>query len=237
MEDVFVGSHAVAARRLTRDELQRWYRPIYRGVYVPKRREPSLRDRTVGALLTCRRRAVVSGIAASALHGARWVDADVPIELIAPSARRQRGLLVRNETVAEDEITRVAGIPVTTPARTAFDLGRHLQRDQAVARLDALMYATPFSLEDVLLLAKRYPGARELRRLRAVLPLVDGGAASPKETWLRLLLIDAKFARPVTQIPVLDGWRPVPSLTWAGKSSRSPPSTTATSIAPTAGNT
>jgi hypothetical protein len=207
MENVFVGSQAVAAGRLTRHELQRWYRPIYRGVYLPRQREPSLRDRTVGALLTCRRRAVVGGIAASALHGARWVDADTPVELIAAGARPQSGLLVRNESLVEDEITRVAGIPVTTPARTAFDIGRHLPRAEAVVRLDALMYATPFAVEDVLLLAKRHPGVRGLRRLRTVLPLVDGGAASPKETWLRLLLIDAGFPRPVTQIPVADGWR------------------------------
>jgi hypothetical protein len=152
---------------------------------------------------------VVSGVAAAALHGAKWVDANTPVELIAPSARPQGGLLVRNESLAEDEITCIAGIPVTTVARTAFDMGRHLRRDEAVARLDALMYATPFSMEDVLLLAKRYPGARGLRRLRAALPLVDGGAASPKETWLRLLLIDAGFPRPVTQIPISDGWRPV----------------------------
>lgn len=150
---------------------------------------------------------MVGGIAASALHSARWVDEDTPVELIAPSARPQRGLIVRNERLAEDEITRVAGIPVTTPARTAFDIGCHLQRDEAVVRLDALMHATPFSVEDVLVLARRYPGTRGLRRLRAVLPLVDGGAASPKETWLRLLLIDAGFPRPVTQIPVVDGWR------------------------------
>lgn len=209
MGEVFIGSRAVAAGRLTRHELQRWYRPIYRGVYVPKRQQLSLRDRTVGALLTCRRPAVVSGLAASALHGAKWIDLDSPVELAAPSARPQRGLVVRNESLADDEITRVAGIPVTTPARTAFDIGRRLPRDEAVARLDALMYATPFSVEDVLLLAKRYPGSRGLRRLRVALPLVDGGAASPKETWLRLLLIDAGFPRPTTQIPVSDGWRPV----------------------------
>lgn len=209
MGDVFLGRQAVAAGRVTRHELQRWYRPIYRGVYVPKRHEPSLRDRTVGALLASPRRAVVSGIAASALHGAQWIDSDAPIELIAPAARPQRGLLVRNERLAEDEVTRVAGIPVTTPARTAFDIARHLERNEALARLDALMYATPFEEADVLRLAQRYPGARGLRRLREVLPLVDGGAASPKETWLRLLLIDAGFPRPVTQIPVADGWRPV----------------------------
>lgn len=199
----------MAAGRLTRHELQRWYRPIYRGVYAPKGHEPSLRDRTYGAVLACPGAAVVSGKAASALHGANWIAAETQVELLARAARPQPGLLVRNERLAQDEITVVAGLPVTTPARTAFDIGRHLPRDEAVARLDALMYATPFSVDDVLVLANRYPGARGLRRLRAALPLVDGGAASPKETWLRLLLIDAGFPRPVSQIPVSDGWRPV----------------------------
>lgn len=37
--------------------------------------------------------------------------------------------------------------------------------------------------------------------------LVDGGAASPKETELRLLLIDAGFPRPVTQIPIVINYR------------------------------
>jgi hypothetical protein len=44
-----------------------------------------------------------------------------------------------------------------------------------------------------------------VRRLKEVLPLVDGGAASPKETWLRLLLIDAGLPKPTTQIPVYEG--------------------------------
>jgi hypothetical protein len=69
------------------------------------------------------------------------------------------------------------------------------------------MHVTPFSVEDVLLLAKRYPGARGLRRLRTALPLVDGGSASPKETWLRLLLVDAGLPRPTTQIPVHESWQ------------------------------
>jgi very-short-patch-repair endonuclease len=42
-----------------------------------------------------------------------------------------------------------------------------------------------------------------------VLPLADGAAASPKESWLRLLLIDAGQRRLATQMPVNDGWRSV----------------------------
>jgi hypothetical protein len=211
MANVFVGSEAVAQGRLRKSGLRR-HRTIFRDVYTPKLHQPSLRDRTTGAWLWSRRRAVVAGVAASALHGAQWVDAGAPIELIAPNARCHPGLVVRNETLADDEISYVARLPVTTPARTAYDLGRHLPRGQAVARLDALMRATPFSHEEVVLLAKRHPGARGLQRLRATLPLIDGGAASPKETWLRLLLIDAGLPPPTTQIPVIDGYRPVAFL-------------------------
>lgn len=74
------------------------------------------------------------------------------------------------------------------------------------------MRATPFVADEVLSLADRRPGARGVRQLRAALQLVDGGAASPRETWLRLLLIDAGLPTPTTQIPVNDGYRSVALL-------------------------
>jgi hypothetical protein len=207
MGDVFIGSEAIAAATLNDYQLRRWYRTIFRDVYIPKWDDPSLDDHILGAWLWSRRRAVIAGAAASALHGAQWVGADTAIELVSKSARPQRGLIVRNETLSPDEVIAIRRLPVTSVARTAFDLGRHLPRGQALARLDALMRATPFAFEDVSVLAKRYRGARGLRRLGDVLPLVDGGAASPKESWLRLLLIDAGLPNPTTQIPVNDGWR------------------------------
>jgi hypothetical protein len=203
MVEVFRGSEALRSAVLTEHQLRRWYQPIFRDVYVPRHYEPSLADRTVGAWLWSHRKAVVAGAAAAALHGADWIDADTPIELIAENSRPQRGLVVRDETLNSDEVTRLRGLPVTTVARTAFDMGRHLARGKAVARLDALMRATPCSIEDVNALARRHKGARGLRRLRAALSLVDGGAASPKETWLRLLLVDAGLPRPATQIPLI----------------------------------
>ena len=209
MGNVFIGSEAIAADAVSDYQLRSRYRSIFRDVYLPKRDEPSLDDRILGAWLWSRRRAVIAGQAASALHGAHWVDAGATIELVAKSARPQPGLIVRHETLDADEVTAVKRLPVTSVARTAFDLGRHLPRGQALARLDALMHATPFSCEDVFVLAKRHRGARGLRRLSEVLPLVDGGAASPRESWLRLLLIDAGLPKPATQMPVNDGWRSV----------------------------
>lgn len=198
----FLGSEAVAEGAVSRHRLGRCRR-IFPDVYLPGDQPlPSLRDRIGGAWLWSGRRGIIAGVAASALHGARWVDDDVVIEMLLRNGRPPSGVIARNEAVADDELTFVGRLPVTTPARTAFDLARHLPRAQALARLDALMRATPFAVERVLMLADRYPGARGLRQLRELLPLVDGGAASPKETWLRLLLIDAGLPIPTTQIPV-----------------------------------
>lgn len=203
MSHILIGSEALERGTLTRYQLSRHCR-LLPDVYAPANADLSLRDHTVAAWLWSRRRAIVAGSAAAALHGAQWVDAGEPVELIWSCARPPSELRVRNETLTPNEVTQVAGIPVTSLTRTAFDLGRHLPRDRAVARLDALMRATPFSTDAVMRLAEDHPGARGIRGLRAALPLVDGGAASPRETWLRLLLIDAGFPRPTTQIPLMD---------------------------------
>ena len=177
---------------------------MYPNVHAPKDAYLSLRDRTVGAWLWSKRNGIVTGVAASALHGAEWVDDDMAIELLWNCTRPPNGIVVRHERFGDDETTWVGELPVATPARTAFDIGRYLKRGQAIARLDALMRARPFSTEDIMLLAKRYKGARGVAHLKAVLPLVDGGAASPQETRLRLLFIDAGLPKPTTQIPVFD---------------------------------
>ncbi|MBS9535407.1 hypothetical protein KIH27_17625 [Mycobacterium sp. M1] len=204
MRAVFLGSEAGAQGRLTTHELRRWHQKVFRDVYVPARHEVTLRDRIEGAWLRSGRHGVIAGVAASALHGARWVDDDIQIELVWSNTRAPHGLVARDESLCDDEITRVACLPVTTPARTAYDLGRHLPRDQAVARMDALARATPFATDDVLMLARRHAGVRGLCQLRAALPLVDAGAQSPKETSLRLLVIDAGLPTPTTQIPVIE---------------------------------
>jgi hypothetical protein len=93
---------------------------------------------------------------------------------------------------------------VTTPARTALDLACRYPVDKAVAKIDALARATKLKTPDVESLGDRYAGRRGIRRARGALRLVDAGAESPRETWLRLLLIRAGFPRPQTQIPVYD---------------------------------
>jgi hypothetical protein len=207
MSHVFIGSEAVRQGKLSPYQLRSQFRSIYPDVYLADHAVRSLRWRSEAAWLWSGRRSVLAGLAAAALHGSDWIDDDEPIELIWRNPHPPTGIITRNQRVAYDEVTRVAGLPVTTPARTAYDLGRLLWYGGAVMRLDALMRATPFSVEDVRRLIKRYPGTRGLRRLRSALPLVDGGAASPKETWLRLLLVNAGLPAPTTQIPIHENWR------------------------------
>ena len=206
MGEVFIGTDALANGRFTRGQLRWNYRPIFPDVYVPKIEAPSLRQRTVGAWLWSRRHGVIAGRAASALHGALWVNDCAPIEMIWRCGRPPAGTVVRNERLEPDEITAVSGVLATTPERTALDLARHLPRDSAVAHIDALARATGVRAVDVLSLVDRYPKARGLRRATAALALMDAGAQSPKESWLRLLLIDAGLPRPRKQIRVSDGF-------------------------------
>ncbi|HKV18499.1 MAG TPA: hypothetical protein VJR50_05660 [Mycobacterium sp.] len=206
MGKIVVGTEAVAQGDITRHELARWYRPFFPGVHAPRGYELTTHDRATGAWLWSDRRAIVTGVAASAIHGAEWVDANTAVELVYKHTHAcpPAGIISRNERIASDEITCVGGIPVSTVARTAFDIGRYQARGRAIARLDALMRAAPFSAEEVLMLATRYRGARGVRLLKDALPLVDGGAASPRESWLRLVYIDAGLPKPTTQIPIYD---------------------------------
>ena len=205
----FIGSEALASGALTPYELRRYYRAVMPNVYLGRRIEPSLRQRTRAAWLWSGRSAVVAGLSASLLHGARWVDDGASVELIWRNARSPRQVVTRADFLAAGETRPVAGMAVTTPARTAFDIGRRGPLGDAVARVDSLLAATRFAVDDVVAMAGEHVGARGLGQLRRVLDLADAGAESPRETWLRLLLVGAGYPRPRTQIPVIspDGRR------------------------------
>lgn len=205
MAGAFLGTEAVARGGLTRGRLDWNYRRIHPDVYLPKGASRSLRDNIVGAWLWSGRRGIVAGRAAAALHGAKWVDESTPIEIIGPFNHPPPGIIVRRERIGADEIVDLGGLPVTSLARTAFDLGRHLPRGSAVAHLDALSAATGVTAAEVTPLIITHKGARGVRRCRTPLALMDGGAQSPKESWLRLVLIDAGLPAPATQIRVTDG--------------------------------
>jgi hypothetical protein len=177
---------------------------LFRDVYVNPDAELTSHLRAHAGWLWSRRRGIVAGLSASALHGAKWVDVAAPLEIICANRNPQPGIRVHGDAIGVDEVAVINGVPATTPARTALDLGCWYPRSKAVAAIDALARAADLKMRDVDLLARRYPGRRGIRQARAALGLVEAGAQSPQETWLRLVLVDAGLPRPQTQIAVRD---------------------------------
>ncbi len=189
---------------MSRHQLRTQYLAILPNVYLSRQVQPSLEQRINAAGLWSKGIGIFAGATAAALHGAKWIPEDVPVELICANSRPPRGVLTRRFRLLADETQELDGRVVTTPERTAFDIGRRGTLHSAVAQLDALAAATGFKVDDVLRVAQRHPHSPGLRQLEAALELVDAGAQSPRESYLRLLLVDAGFPRPQTQIPVLD---------------------------------
>jgi hypothetical protein len=206
MESPFVGTDALRARTLTDHELRRSWTRVYRNVYLRRGVVLSAQSRAVAAWLWSGKEAVVAGNSAAALLGAKWVDARAPAELITGRKRPPPLIITRNETLLAGETVLVNAIPVTSPSRTAFDLARRRGLQTAVVRIDALARATGVTVSEVEVLVDIHRGARGLKQLRRVLPLVDAGAESPPETRTRLLVISAGLPRPHTQIEVLNDW-------------------------------
>ena len=206
MADPFLGSEALAAGLLTPYELRSRYAALHKDVYVPKGAELTAVLRAKAAWLRSRRRGILAGFSASAMHGAKWIDPALAAAVIDTNRSPSTGVEVWEERIEADEIAVVEGMRITTPARTALDLARRCRLGVAVAAIDALVQATDLKMADVELLVDRYRGRRGMKRARTALELVDGGAQSPKETWLRLLLVEAGFPRPQTQIPVRNEW-------------------------------
>lgn len=212
-----IGSEAVAAGALSRGALRWNYSQVHPDVYLPRDACRDLYADTVAAWLWTRRKGVISGQAAAALHGVTWIGDGTPVELIAKHGRRRPGVVIRDERIDDDEVVRVGRLPVTSPARTALDLGRHLKRDDAVAHIDALAAVTGSTADDIRFLEGRYERARGIQSARIATELMDGGAGSPQETRLRLWLIDAGLPRPRTNIVVRDEfWEAVIAMGWEG---------------------
>ncbi|MEM6106470.1 hypothetical protein AAHS21_09390 [Mycobacterium sp. 050272] len=204
MGEPFIGSEAVAAGAVTHNDLRRHFTRVFRDVYVSPGTELTPTVRARSAWLWSRRRGIIAGFSAAALYGSKWVDASRPVDIIHDNRHPQPGLRIWGDQLDGDEVDLIDGIPATTPARTALDLACWHPTSAAVAAIDALARATDVKMADVELLAARYRGRRGLERARVSLDLVDPGAQSPKETWLRLVLVKAGLPRPQTQIPVRD---------------------------------
>jgi very-short-patch-repair endonuclease len=191
---------------VTRYRLAKDFQRLHRNVYAPGGVALNAAQKAYAAWLWSGRRATLVGMSAAAVHGMRWIDARLPAEVNQRSQHKKAGVVLHSDTLAADEVTTALGLPVTGPARTAFDLGRRRGLTSAVIRVDALMRATGPKVADVEPLLTRHRGARGVIQLGQVLQLADGGSESPQESRLRLLLRRLPLGPPRTQFEVYDKW-------------------------------
>jgi very-short-patch-repair endonuclease len=200
----FLGTEVLARGVVNRYQLSTRYDAVFRNVYVPKGQALTAADKAVAAWLWSGRRATVAGLSAAALLGTQWIDANRPAELNQPSRHKTTGIVLHSDKLWDNETCLVRGVTVTSPARTAFDLGRRRGLTTAVIRLDALMQATNVKPTEVELIADRHRGARGTAQLRKALGLADAGAESPQETRTRLVLTSAGLRPERTQIEIFN---------------------------------
>ncbi len=94
---------------------------------------------------------------------------------------------------------------MTTPIRTAWDLGRNRWTERSLAGMDQMLRLGVFSKEELVAGVERFRGGRWVRVLRVMVPLTDGRAESPPESVLRLRWIEVLMFLPTPQLEVWDG--------------------------------
>lgn len=191
-------------------------RRVLRGAYVCSHVEdtPTLRART--AKLVISPHAVVCDRTAAWIHGCevfdyRELDVMPPLETYVlrghdPTDRPECAGGTRD--LRPEDWTVIGGVRVTTPLRTAMDLGCKLSPRNALAAMNMLMRLHGFTQEDMQRLLPRYRRRRGVRRLRPLVPLVDGRAESIAESWPKYEIASHGLPLPVPQYWVhVDGVR------------------------------
>ena len=200
----FRGRQAVRDGLLTNYGLRSRYRALYRDVYVADDLVVTAAVRARAAWLWADRDCILCGISAAAVLGTKWLGGELAAELVRPNRHSPPMIKVHSYDLAPDEVCIVGGMRVTRAARTAFDIGRTHPQGRAVPIIDALMAATGLKPAGVIALADARPGLPGVRRLRVTAELCDGGAESPPESRLRLMLVGAGLPAPETQIEFRD---------------------------------
>jgi hypothetical protein len=197
----------ISRHRLDEAIRNREVRRVLAGVFLPADIDQTPEIRARAACLVISPYAVVCDELAAWIHGVDSFhysvgDLGVPITtyvLRGHSPTNRPEVKGGTRDLLPEDWMLIGGVRVTTPVRTALDLGCKLSRRRALAATDALMRASGFTSAQARTLLPRYRRRRGVVQLRALLPLVDPRAESARESWLRLAIIDHGLPTPQSQ--------------------------------------
>lgn len=185
------------------------WRSPYRGVHVWSATAPDdPRQRALDAAALLPDHGAVGGWAAAQLGGAVELDGrgltgtdSQPVMLCLPrDARIRRGPGTRplRSVLGPEDVTAVAGIQVTRPLRTAFDIARTSPLDAAVVAIDYLARGRPEFLAELHEYVRAHTHLRGGHLVGAALRRASCRSRSAGETRLRLFwTCDVGFAEPL----------------------------------------
>ena len=199
--------HGLSTRRLRCAVRSGLVRQVLRGVFLRRDVCLTLEVKLAAASLVINPSSVACDRTAAWIWGVdvhQFQELDVvpPLEtyvLRGNRASRRTGVDGGERDLLPCDWVVVNGVKVTSPARTATDLGCLLPRRAALAAMDALMRAHGFTQHDLTRLLPRYFRRRGAVQLRQLVPLVDPRAESQPESWTRLELIDSGLPAPEVQ--------------------------------------
>lgn len=179
-------------------------RRLFRGVYAAAAVPDTIETRAAALSLVVPPSAVVVDRTAAWLHGVEVMPRDFrldpPLQMYQRSGTRIRrpGVDGGRRQLQDRDLTVVRDLQVTTPLRTALDLGRSLWRYDGLGVLDQFA-RLGVSIDRMTAELPRFRGQRGVVQLRNLLPLVDGRAESLAESALRLHWYDAGLPKPEVQ--------------------------------------
>jgi len=196
----------LASGLLTRDELRgpRWRR-LYRGIYVDADVPVDHRLRCSAAALLLPCGGAIGLLSAAALWDVPLIGPDDPVTVIVPpgtSLRTQKHLVVRRMQLDAADVKSMFGLPVTSVARTVFDVARLLPQVDAVVALDAFFNRRKAFPDQILAYLDKHAGWPYIQAARVALSLSDGRSESVMETKLRLVLLDGGLPAPARQVKI-----------------------------------
>ncbi|SCL39066.1 type IV toxin-antitoxin system AbiEi family antitoxin domain-containing protein [Micromonospora aurantiaca (nom. illeg.)] len=191
----------------------RWTR-VSRGCYLPSpagSAPVALRRAMIRATIASLGQGAVAVLGTAAeVHGIAGLPSTAAIHVSVPpdrphvQRRAEPGLTVHQLTLAEADVCRAGGVPVTTPARTVADVLLRARRYPAVCVLDSALNQRILAENDLSLVLTHLTGRRGAAAARGYLAEADGRAQSPLETRARLRCVDGGVPPDVLQLPVRD---------------------------------
>lgn len=182
---------------------------ILYGVLVDARCADELETRVAALSLVRPPDAIIGRRTAAWLRGidVRGPSATGPLEIecVVPPDRtplRHPGVRCFTAPLPPDDVEEVAGIPCTTPMRTAIDLLRYLPPHLGLGAADAMAHSGMFDVAELPEQIERWRGGRNIDRARRLASYCEPLTESFGESWTRLRILDAGFPSPEAQVPL-----------------------------------